>query len=41
MKKVSQLMQESLNAIYMMADSGARGSAAQVRQLSGYAWIDG
>jgi DNA-directed RNA polymerase subunit beta' len=29
------LMQESFNAIYMMADSGARGSAAQVRQLSG------
>lgn len=29
------LKQESFNAIYMMADSGARGSAAQVRQLSG------
>ena len=29
------MMQESFNAIYMMADSGARGSAAQVRQLSG------
>ncbi len=27
--------QESFNAIYMMADSGARGSAAQVRQLAG------
>ncbi len=23
------------NSIYMMADSGARGSAAQIRQLSG------
>jgi DNA-directed RNA polymerase subunit beta' len=29
------LRQESFNAIYMMADSGARGSAAQVRQLAG------
>ncbi|HMM55439.1 MAG TPA: DNA-directed RNA polymerase subunit beta' [Candidatus Desulfobacillus sp.] len=27
--------QESLNSIYMMADSGARGSAAQIRQLAG------
>ena len=25
----------SLNAIYMMADSGARGSAAQIKQLAG------
>lgn len=25
----------SLNSIYMMADSGARGSAAQIRQLAG------
>jgi DNA-directed RNA polymerase subunit beta' len=31
-KKVTQ---ESFNAIYMMADSGARGSAAQIRQLAG------
>ncbi|KRW81717.1 DNA-directed RNA polymerase subunit beta' [Marinobacter sp. P4B1] len=29
------LMQESFNSVYMMADSGARGSAAQIRQLSG------
>ncbi|HRB98375.1 MAG TPA: DNA-directed RNA polymerase subunit beta', partial [Nitrosomonas sp.] len=29
------LTQESFNSIYMMADSGARGSAAQIRQLSG------
>ncbi|SDZ07861.1 DNA-directed RNA polymerase subunit beta' [Nitrosomonas sp. Nm58] len=29
------IMQESFNSIYMMADSGARGSAAQIRQLSG------
>ncbi|HRQ05796.1 MAG TPA: DNA-directed RNA polymerase subunit beta', partial [Nitrosomonas halophila] len=29
------VMQESFNSIYMMADSGARGSAAQIRQLSG------
>ena len=27
--------QESFNAIYMMADSGARGSAAQIKQLAG------
>ena len=31
-KKVDQ---ESFNSIYMMADSGARGSAAQIKQLSG------
>ncbi len=27
--------QESFNSIFMMADSGARGSAAQIRQLAG------
>ena len=31
----SKGVQESFNAIYMMADSGARGSAAQIRQLAG------
>ena len=31
-KKVKQ---DSFNSIYMMADSGARGSAAQIRQLAG------
>jgi DNA-directed RNA polymerase subunit beta' len=30
-----QVKQESFNSIYMMADSGARGSAAQIRQLAG------
>ena len=30
-----KVTQESFNAIYMMADSGARGSAAQIRQLAG------
>jgi DNA-directed RNA polymerase subunit beta' len=30
-----QVSQESFNSIYMMADSGARGSAAQIRQLAG------
>ncbi len=35
MKDGKALRQESFNAIYMMADSGARGSAAQVRQLAG------
>lgn len=29
------IKQESFNSIYMMADSGARGSAAQMRQLAG------
>ena len=29
------MTQESFNSIYMMADSGARGSAAQIRQLAG------
>ena len=30
-----QVKQESFNSIFMMADSGARGSAAQIRQLAG------
>ncbi len=30
-----EVMQDSFNSIYMMADSGARGSAAQIRQLAG------
>jgi len=30
-----EVNQESFNSIYMMADSGARGSAAQIKQLSG------
>jgi len=34
-RKGSVVTQESFNAIYMMADSGARGSAAQIRQLAG------
>ena len=34
-KKGNAVTQESFNSIYMMADSGARGSAAQIRQLSG------
>lgn len=31
----SSVRQESFNPIFMMADSGARGSAAQIRQLAG------
>ena len=31
----NQVSQESFNSIYMMADSGARGSAAQIRQVAG------
>lgn len=33
--KGRKVEQESFNSIYMMADSGARGSAAQIRQLAG------
>ena len=33
--KGEEVRQESFNSIYMMADSGARGSAAQIRQLAG------
>jgi len=33
--KGDKVKQESFNSIYMMADSGARGSAAQIRQLAG------
>ena len=31
----NKVKQDSFNAIFMMADSGARGSAAQIRQLAG------
>ena len=31
----NEVDQESFNSIYMMADSGARGSPAQIKQLSG------
>jgi DNA-directed RNA polymerase subunit beta' len=34
-RKGKEVAQESFNSIYMMADSGARGSAAQIRQLAG------
>ena len=30
-----EVKQDSFNSIFMMADSGARGSAAQIRQLAG------
>ncbi len=33
--KGAVVTQKSFNSIYMMADSGARGSAAQIRQLAG------
>lgn len=33
--KGNQVQQTSFNSIYMMSDSGARGSAAQIRQLAG------
>ena len=31
----NEVRQQSFNSIYIMADSGARGSAAQIRQLAG------
>jgi DNA-directed RNA polymerase subunit beta' len=31
----NKVEQDSFNSVYMMADSGARGSAAQIRQLAG------
>nr|WP_041750149.1 DNA-directed RNA polymerase subunit beta' [Buchnera aphidicola] len=34
-KKGESIQQTSFNNIFMMADSGARGSAAQIRQLAG------
>jgi DNA-directed RNA polymerase subunit beta' len=34
-RKGNKVRQPSFNSIYMMADSGARGSAAQIRQLAG------
>ena len=34
-KDGTRVEQQSFNSIYMMADSGARGSAAQIRQLAG------
>ncbi len=34
-KTNKMIEQQSFNPVYMMADSGARGSAAQMRQLSG------
>ena len=34
-KDDNEVKQESFNSIYMMADSGARGSPAQMRQLAG------
>jgi len=35
MRLVRERKQDSFNSIYMMANSGARGSAAQIRQLAG------
>lgn len=34
-KNGDEVEQDSFNSIFMMADSGARGSAAQIRQLAG------
>ena len=35
MKEISNIDDGNLNSVYMMAHSGARGSAAQIRQLAG------
>ena len=37
----NEVTQPSFNPIFMMADSGARGSAAQIRQLAGMRGPDG
>ncbi len=34
-RKGDEVKQDSFNSVYVMADSGARGSAAQIRQLAG------
>ena len=34
-RKGNQVEQDSFNSVFMMADSGARGSAGQIRQLAG------
>jgi len=34
-KQGNEIQQESFNPVYMMSDSGARGSATQMRQLAG------
>jgi len=34
-QKGEQMEEDSMNSIFIMADSGARGSAAQIRQLAG------
>jgi DNA-directed RNA polymerase subunit beta' len=34
-KDGNEVQQDSFNSIYLMSDSGARGSAAQIRQLAG------
>ena len=36
-----KVVSDSFNPIYIMADSGARGSAAQIRQLGGMRGLDG
>src|SRR3546814_9388509 len=33
--KREQVAQKSMNSVYIMADAGARGSQAQIRQLAG------
>jgi DNA-directed RNA polymerase subunit beta' len=40
-EKGNDLKQESFNAIYMMADSGARGSAGTSKTISRYARFNG
>jgi len=35
MSKINKLTKNNMNAVYMMAHSGARGSPAQIRQLAG------
>ena len=38
--KANEKTQTSFNSMYMMIDSGARGSKTEIRQLARYAWLD-
>ena len=40
MKQMTEADQ-GFNAVFMMLDSGARGSADQIAQLAGMTWFDG
>jgi DNA-directed RNA polymerase subunit beta' len=41
MKEISTAQTRFQLRVYMMLDSGARGSKQQIKQLRWYSWIDG